>query len=117
MQYEVTVIKGKGRGKRLGFPTLNLVIPEDFPYQHGIYAGTVVVNGVVYKGAIHYGPIPAFNDTRPTLEVHIIGETLKKQPNKVWLTLEYFIREVKSFSSAEELSNQINADIEKIKSL
>lgn len=117
MQYEVSVIKGSGRGKTIGFPTLNLVIPEEFPYQHGVYSGSVVIDGIVYKGAIHYGPLPAFNDTRASLEVHIIDETLKKEPKKIWLTLDSFIREVQPFSSAEDLSKQINKDIEKIKSL
>lgn len=117
MQYEVSVIKGRGRGKTIGFPTLNLTIPEEFPYQHGIYAGSVVIDNVVYRGAIHYGPIPAFNDTRESLEVHIIDKELLKQPSKIWLTIDYFLREIKPFASAEDLSAQIGKDIQKIKAL
>lgn len=36
--FTANVIKGKGRGKELGFPTINLAVPENFNLKPGIYA-------------------------------------------------------------------------------
>jgi len=117
MQYEVNIIKGKGKSKEMGFPTLNFEIPEEFPYAHGIYAGSVVLEDKVYKAAIHYGPVPILNDTRETLEAHIIDEVLQTEPKKVWITLDYFLREIIDFQDKKDLIKQIAKDIERTKSL
>ena len=43
MQFESTHISGKGRGKPMGFPTINLKIPENFKLKNGVYAVKVSI--------------------------------------------------------------------------
>ncbi len=106
-------VKGHGRGKTLGFPTINLKIPANFKLQAGIYAAWVTINDRKFKGALHFGPIPTFGEKKMSLEVFLIDvadiplditgfievETVKK------------IRDVKKFLSPQALTNQMKKDV------
>jgi len=109
--YHSQVISGKGRGKTIGFPTLNLTIPPELSIQHGIYAGWVMVKGHRYPGAFHFGPIPTFADSRISLEVFVLDHTFAPVPKQVSFQLISFLRPIKSFSSPASLSSQISSDV------
>ena len=105
------VVKGKGRGKNLGFPTANLEFPSSklIPAP-GVYAVWVYFKGKKFKGAMNIGTKPTFEDKELTVEVHIFdfkeeiyGETLEVEIIKR-------IREEKRFSSLEALKEQIQKD-------
>ncbi|MCD4761210.1 riboflavin kinase, partial [bacterium] len=66
--YTTSIISGAGRGKRIGFPTLNFVVPKRLEHSYGIYCGWVIVEGNKYKAAFHYGPIPTFAEKQQSLE-------------------------------------------------
>lgn len=109
------VIKGKGRGKDLGFPTANIDVPPiKLLPPAGVYAVWVTLNKERLKGALNIGKRPTFEDKEFAVEVHIFdfnkniyGETLK-------IELIKRIREEKKFSSIEELKKQIRKDCELI---
>ncbi len=117
MVYQTAVITGKGRGKRIGFPTLNLQIPDAFGATHGIYAGRVTIRGTVHPAAIHYGPIPTFHEVVPTLEAYLLDTQLIEPPREVEFELVAYIREIKEFLTPRELSAQISADVEDVKKI
>ena len=58
--YTSKVIKGRGRGREIGYPTLNLGIPRNFSVRQGVFAGWVIIDGHQYPGAFHFGPVPTF---------------------------------------------------------
>ncbi len=105
------VIKGKGRGKDLGYPTANMeVSPFKLLPPAGVYAVWVILNGEKLKGALNIGKRPTFGEKETSIEVHIFnfnkdiyGETLK-------IELIKRIREERKFSSIEELKKQIKKD-------
>ncbi len=105
------VIKGKGRGRDLGYPTANIEVSSlKLLPPSGVYAVWVVINGKKFKGALNIGKRPTFEEGETAIEVHIFdfnkniyGETLKIEFIK-------HIREEKKFSSVEELKNQIKKD-------
>jgi len=109
--YTTKVITGKGRGKFLGFPTLNLTIPNNFNFQHGIYAGWVYLHQQSYKGAFHFGPIPTFQDPKPSLEVFVLETNIPKPPKTIDIQLVKHLRPIKSFSNPESLTLQIQQDV------
>ncbi len=117
MKYRTKQIKGKGRGKLLGYPTINLEIPSDFREEEGIYASWVTINGQKYKGALHFGPVPTFNEKEKSLEVFLIDG--KKEDltniNEIELKLVIKIRDILSFQNIGELADQIAKDVEEIK--
>lgn len=107
----IRVILGRSRGKRIGIPTINLD-PSQAPknLQHGIYACYIRIAGKRYRGAMHYGLRPVFDDTK-TLEVHVLDEDIDGVPETVDLMIVGRIRDVLDFPDTEGLLQAINDDI------
>jgi riboflavin kinase / FMN adenylyltransferase len=108
---------GRGKGKELGYPTINFAIPEKFDLRFGIYGVRVFLHGVPYIGAMHYGPIPNYDISYPTLEIHIIDEVsvLVDFDKEISFEVGNHIRDIQKFSTEEDLKQAIEGDIIKIK--
>lgn len=119
MRFSSTQIKGKGRGKLLGFPTINLEIPKNFELIEGIYAVKVHSAGKEFIGALHYGPVPVFNESKKTLEVFLIDTANSDIPHSKTFDIEtmQYLRPVLSFSNPEDLSKQISEDVTAIRKI
>lgn len=119
MKFKSSQVKGKGRGKLLGFPTINLKIPQNFKLQNGIYAAKVWIKGKEYIGALHFGPVPVFNQQKKTLEVFLIDTKDNQISDFKDLEIETlkYLRPILNFPSQEELIKQIEGDIQEIKSI
>lgn len=121
MKFSSYQIKGKGRGKKLGFSTINLKIPKNFTLKKGIYGVWVWLDKKKYLGALYYGNVPTFNGLKPSLEVHIIDSNLNVDVISVIRIIETeiikYIRPDKKFSNQTELKNQIKKDINEIKGI
>jgi len=110
--YNTSVISGAGRGRRIGFPTLNFIIPDNFEHSYGIYCGWVIVSGNKYQAAFHYGPIPTFDDKKKSLEAYIIsGEHLDEIPDKISFRFTAKLRDIEKFSVKDKLVANIEHDI------
>ncbi len=111
IKFRARIISGSGRGKRLGFPTLNLD-KVDLDMDYGVYSVQAVMDGKQYRGLLHFGFKETFFEA-PTLElflqetVSISGETEVKVIKK--------IRDIKKFDDADELKEQIKKDLEMLK--
>ena len=123
MIFESTHINGKGRGKPMGFPTINLKIPEYFDLKDGVYAVKVRIDKKIFKGALHFGPTPTFNEKEKSLEIYLIEVT---QMNNEFENLDgkiikveiiKYLREIKKFKLVGELVKQIEEDVIQIKAL
>lgn len=110
-QFTTAPIPGKGRGKGLGFPTLNLRIPADLSMEHGIYAARVRAQGRAYAAALHYGPVPVFGEDAPSLEVHLLDTVLEQAPDEIEIQVIRYLRPVLSFETPAALSAQIADDV------
>ncbi len=121
MEYRTKQIKGKGRGKLLGYPTINLEIPKNLTAEEGIYAAMIVIDKKIYKGALHYGPVPTFNEKEKSLEVYLIDadekELIHLNGKLIQVGLIKKIRDIKKFPGLQELSLQIGWDVEMINSI
>ncbi|MBI5449045.1 riboflavin kinase [Candidatus Gottesmanbacteria bacterium] len=108
-------VKGKGRGKVIGFPTINLKIPSDFLLEDGIYAVWVTIGGKRYKGALHFGPIPTYEEEKKSLEVFLLDTTedalIDVRNEEIILDTVKKIRDIMKFNSTQELTKQIGEDI------
>lgn len=114
---DARVIPGRGRGKGLGVPTINIdlsVVPKDL--SHGIYACRITLAGKTYDGAMHYGPRPVFRDG-VAFEVHILDETPGDIPASVDIEIVGFIRTIADFASPEALVARIQKDIEEARGM
>ena len=106
------VVQGQRRGRRLGYPTINLALPDPRKLMppDGVYAVVAEWNGGRAGGMLHQGPRPTFADSDRSIEVHLfdIDADLYDQPVKVsWITR---MRDVRGFASATELKRQLDKD-------
>lgn len=109
------VIHGEGRGKTLGYPTANLLIPIEKQWPaFGVYKGMVFMGNEKYTGMIYIGKKPTFKGDQCVFEVHLLNfkGILYGQVLSVYLT--DFIRGEKVFSNQEDLKLQIQEDIKLI---
>nr|MDQ3006957.1 bifunctional riboflavin kinase/FMN adenylyltransferase [Chloroflexota bacterium] len=114
------VIRGDGRGKKIGVPTANI----DYPHEKivpalGIYAGWAHLADKMHKAAISIGTNPTFTPDKhiPSVEAYILdfdediyGEQLK---------IEFIarLRDELKFNSVESLVEQIWRDVEETRKL
>ncbi len=114
-------IKGQRRGKLLGYPTINLPIPKNLDLSNGVYAVNVSIKTINYQGALHYGPVPTFNQKKQSLEVHLLNTSDKDLPPlenvEIKVKIIKKIREVFKFKNDQDLKKQISKDIKKIKKI
>jgi|GEM_PF-524190 len=105
------VIPGRGRGKTIKSPTINLSlqsIPKTIP--QGIYACSVTIRKKIFIAAVHYGPRPVFNDGL-SFEIHVIDTVIATPPQIVHVELIKRLRNVRNFPSPKALMQQIAKDI------
>ncbi|MBQ6847810.1 MAG: riboflavin biosynthesis protein RibF [Clostridia bacterium] len=106
------IIKGDGRGKTLGFPTINQAYPEVLcKPKFGVYKTEVLIESKVYKGVTDIGNRPTYPIDFLIAETFIIGFNGDLYGKELKVTLKEFIRSEKKFSSKEELMIQIKKDI------
>lgn len=106
-----TVIRGRGLGRGLGFPTANIKPDKELIIPYGVYKTRCEVHGRSYSSVTHYGARPTLSLARPGVECHLLNfrrRDLYGAPVRV----EFFrrIRGVKKFSSMESLGKQIAKD-------
>jgi riboflavin kinase/FMN adenylyltransferase len=109
-----TVVRGKGLGKRLGFPTVNVKLPpEKLIPPEGVYAAYIIVGSVRHFGMMYIGESChecAFEVNLFDYEGDLYGEPVSVYPTR-------FIRRSIRFSDNRDLIKQIELDEVKIRAL
>ena len=106
------VLKGHGRGRELGFPTANVEYPANKALvKQGVYGVEAEIEGSAYRGVANFGPRPTFGEDSAVLEVYLEGMSEELYGKKVKIKFLNYIRAIKKFASAEELSAQIGRDV------
>jgi riboflavin kinase/FMN adenylyltransferase len=106
------VIKGKGLGKQIGYPTANIKIKEEYKIipKQGSYIVKSILNKKEVYGMMNIGMNPTVNGDKQSIEVHffdfyedIYGKTIK-------IDLLERIRDEEKFESLEALKLQLVKD-------
>jgi riboflavin kinase/FMN adenylyltransferase len=111
-----TVVRGEGRGKRLGFPTANIVPRSEKKIipKFGVYVVSADIQGRAYFGMMNIGLRPTFgNAAVPTLEVNIFDFAQDIYGEQITVRFLHRLRDEKKFSSPVELIEQIQKDRER----
>lgn len=115
-QYENhgTVEHGFKRGRKIGFPTLNVSIPKNERILgEGVYAVKVKVDkdNSWYEGMASIGHNETFgDDLEKTVEINLFNFDKSVYGEKVIVKWYKFLREMVKFDSVEELIDQLNKD-------
>ena len=105
------VVVGNRLGKKLGFPTSNLVIdPSMVTPPNGVYVTYCTYNGVRYPGVTNVGIKPTIGHYNKNVETHIFN--FDKELYGKHITVEFLkkTRDEVKFDSVRELSEQIVRD-------
>ncbi len=105
------VVGGAGRGRELGFPTLNLKIEEERKLlpPSGVYATRALVEDRRYVGLLNLGPAPTFDRQREIPELHLFGY---RGGTVRTLQVEFiqWLRPIRRFRDTDELITQLRQD-------
>lgn len=113
--YSITgsVAHGFQEGRRIGFPTANIVpeSAEKLVPGNGVYATRVSVDGGEWMPAmLNIGTNPTFQRQQTTIEAHIIGFEGDIYGRKVRVEFGRKLRDEQRFESVEALQKQLEAD-------
>ncbi len=115
------IVEGRGIGRKMGYPTLNMKIPKQVIPANGVYAGLVSVAGDYegilgpgqkLKAALSIGHACTFGKDNPLMiEAHIISD-FEDSPDHKFMAVDFIehIRQQQKFSTKDELSRQIEKD-------
>jgi len=104
------VAHGDKRGRELGYPTANMILPPSNGLAHGIYAVRARVDGQRLDGVASFGRRPTFDDGAPRLETFLFdfsGDLYGKE-----MVVEFIarLRGEERFASIEALIAQMDRD-------
>lgn len=113
------VIKGDQLGRQLGYPTANILIGESYKLipADGIFAVTVEVDNVTYKGMAYIGHRPTINGMTRNIEVNIFDFNQNIYDQQIRMNFHYFVRNDIKFTSLDALVVQLAKDRESVLAL
>lgn len=106
------VVKGKGRGKEMGFPTANIELPPGILYpSRGVYITITNLENASMISLTNVGINPTFSGNKLVIETYIPG--FKGNLYDKYIEVEFLerIRDEKKFENKEELVKQIEMDL------
>ena len=108
---EGAVVKGKQRGRDLGFPTANVCSENELVPPRGVYATTASLDGVVYPSVTNIGTRPTFESGEETvIETHVLDFDKDLYGARLRLGFVQRLRDEKKFDGVDALKAQIDAD-------
>jgi len=108
-----TKIKGAGISQKLGFPTVNLKIPENRLKPLGVFFGFTKVKGRNFYCLINSGPAPVFR-IKDVFEFHILKRNVNVEKQKLFeVFFLKFLRPIRKFKNRAQLVKAVCRDIEK----
>lgn len=110
--FEEKVIEGNHIGRKLGFPTVNQVFPNELVIPlFGVYQSEVIIGDKVYKGISNIGVKPTVGSDKILCETYIKNFSADIYGRIIRTRLKKFIREERKFPSLEALKIQIEKDL------
>jgi len=110
--FQGKIVEGNKIGRKLGFPTANLVVKEADKVLpgNGVYAVTATLNGQHYEGMMNIGIRPTINDGLFMIEVNIFDFNKEIYGIELRVHVKKFMRPEIKFHVLDELRDQIAKD-------
>lgn len=110
-EIEGKVIRGKSRGKALGFPTANIETENEI-IPPGVFITTAWLKSKKFYSMTNVGIRPTFNQQEKNIESYIINFDKNLYGEKIRINFIKKIRDEIKFKTSEDLSRQIKKDLE-----
>lgn len=107
------VENGQKLGRRISFPTTNLLPPKDkiLP-PNGVYLSEVIIHQKKYKGLSNVGISPSLDNKPYAVETYILDFDQEIYGLNILVSFVKFLRPEIKFSRLEDLKAQIERDVE-----
>tara|TARA_R110002050_G_scaffold111752_3_gene225563 strand:+ start:7307 stop:8233 length:927 start_codon:yes stop_codon:yes gene_type:complete len=108
------VVKGKGLGRTLNFPTANISIPEEYKLipKNGVYVVSSVLDGNTVFGMMNIGFNPTVEGKTKSIEINFFDFDQDLYGKKIQIDIIDRLRDEKKFNSLEGLQAQLKKDRE-----
>ncbi len=112
------IIKGRGLGKQLGFPTMNINVPPAklLPKQ-GVYAAWLDLEAARFPGMAYIGGRLTFGDESICVEVNLFDFDSNYLGHKTRLTLEKYTRPPQKFDNTQRLIEALSNDEKSVRKI
>ena len=116
---ESEIVHGKKLGRTLGFPTANMVLPDDAVLRHGIYAVRLRrANGDLHDGVASFGRRPTVDtDGEPLLETYVFDFDGDLYGEVCDVSFFAYQRGEEKFDGLDALLDQMTRDKEEARAL
>lgn len=113
--YAGHVMRGDGRGSKIGIPTANIKPEEDFFLKPGVYAtiARLISNDKMhfFKAVTNVGYAPTVSTKKQLrIETHLLNESIDLYEKKIEIFFVERIRDEQKFPSLEDLITQLQID-------
>ena len=110
--YSGIVVEGNKLGRKMGFPTANIIVPEDkFVVRRGVYASRIMLGSNKLYGITNIGLRPTVGDlTNDVVETYIFDFDDDIYGARIKVELLDFIRPEKKFNSLDDLMAEVEAN-------
>ena len=107
------VIKGKGLGKQLSYPTANISIEETYKLipKNGVYVVKTKINKTTVFGMMNIGTNPTVDGKVQSIEVHFFNFNQDIYGKTLEIEILERLRDEQKFDSLEDLKNQLSKDL------
>jgi riboflavin kinase / FMN adenylyltransferase len=108
------VIKGEGRGRKLGFPTANVQVSSDLIVpEKGVYVTRTTHKGMTYQSVTNIGNNPTFRDSEQiSIETNLFDFDQDIYGEELEIQFLKRIRHEKKFATVNDLISQIRLDVQ-----
>jgi len=111
------IVRGRGRGRTIGFPTANLSPRTELIPGPGVYAVLLQTRDGVIPGIANLGYRPTFAEQNFTIEAFLFDFEGDLYGEQAKLHIVHRVREERRFESKEALMAQIDRDVEQVRAM
>lgn len=107
-----TIVKGKGLGRKIDFPTANLFIKETYKLipKNGVYVVKSQIDGELVYGMMNIGVNPTVSGEKRSIEINFFDFQQDLYGKTLQIDIIDRIRDEHKFSSVEALRTQLIKD-------
>jgi riboflavin kinase/FMN adenylyltransferase len=111
------VVKGKGLGKQLNYPTANIKIKESYKLipKNGVYVVKANIKGTTVFGMMNIGTNPTVDGKVQSIEVHFFNFNQDIYGKTLEIEILERLRDEQKFDSLEDLKDQLSNDLKNSK--
>lgn len=106
------IVKGKGIGRTLNFPTANLQVKEDYKLipKNGVYIIQSTIENKLVHGMMNIGFNPTLNGEIKSIEIHFFDLDADLYSKEIQIQFLVRIRDEVKFDTIEKLKDQLEED-------